>query len=272
MNEQHGSPVYGVTKFFDLSETEFRNKYLMETPILKAKNDPSKGTYRLKSSYPDPPDNFDWRNHQAVTAVKDQGNKCKSSWSFAPVEAVESQWFLQGRLLMDLSVQQPIDCNNANGTNDCTGGSSITTYEYLIKSKGIEKQSDYPYTATKGVCNFKLSKVVAQIHDWIYVTKNQSEYVMEVVLVSAGPLAIAVDSKTWQFYYGGIVQHWCGESLDHYALITGYEAKYNWFDERTDIWNIRNSWGENWGEEGYIWIERNKNLCGVADQVTMPLV
>jgi len=38
------------------------------------------------------------------------------------------------------------------------------------------------------------------------------------------------------------------------------------------IWKIRNSWGSDWGESGYIYVERGYDLCGVADEVTIPLV
>jgi C1A family cysteine protease len=35
---------------------------------------------------------------------------------------------------------------------------------------------------------------------------------------------------------------------------------------------IRNSWGADWGEDGYVYVERGYNLCGVSDEVTVPMV
>jgi KDEL-tailed cysteine endopeptidase len=56
-------------------------------------------------------------------------------------------------------------------------------------------------------------------------------------------------------------------------MVTGYQDNYEtWYFENVKIWKIRNSWGEDWGESGYIYVEQGYNLCGVADEVTLPIV
>jgi len=95
---------------------------------------------------------------------------------------------------------------------------------------------------------------------------------MQGGLVAKGPLSICVDAEIWQFYVGGVIQDFCGTDLDHCVLIVGYEDYTTWFGETVPIWIIRNSWGADWGENGYIYVERGYDLCGVADEVTLPVV
>ncbi len=42
------------------------------------------------------------------------------------------------------------------------------------------------------------------------------------------------------------------------------------FDTAADYWIVRNSWGADWGEKGYIRMKMGKNLCGLADAAAYP--
>jgi len=67
--------------------------------------------------------------------------------------------------------------------------------------------------------------------------------------------------------YGGVVttNSGCGTTLDHAVQVTGWLVQNN-----TNVWNVRNSWGSDWGENGYIWLQMGGDVCGVADLVTAP--
>ena len=78
------------------------------------------------------------------------------------------------------------------------------------------------------------------------------------------PMSICVDATLWQTYKGGVItsSSGCGTSIDHAVQATGYNAAGNY-------WIIRNSWGTNWGEKGFVWVEYGHNVCGVTDQATL---
>jgi len=215
------------------------------------------------------PESFDWRSKNAVTPTKNQG-QCGSCWAFSATEAIESQWFLAGHSLISLAPQQIVDCDKVD--QGCNGGDTPTAYQYVIQAGGMETEKDYPYQAEDDKCAFEKSKVAATIKSWTYITKNKNETEMVQKLYALGPLSICVDAASWQFYVGGVIEHLCYDALDHCVMITGYNDQYDWLDRKVPVWNIRNSWGSDWGYDGYLYVERNENLCGVADEVTIPLV
>jgi hypothetical protein len=78
-----------------------------------------------------------------------------------------------------------------------------------------------------------------------------------------GPLAISLDSTTWKFYNKGEFDG-CKMSYfeyNHAITLIGVTKTY---------WIIRNSWGADWGENGYIRIKRGGNVCGLFDAVYYP--
>ena len=76
-------------------------------------------------------------------------------------------------------------------------------------------------------------------------------------LVQYGPIPIGIDSTNWHFemYRGGVLKEsQCGKDIDHAVLLVGFTPEY---------WIIKNSWGPHWGQAGYLYLERNKNACGI---------
>jgi len=52
------------------------------------------------------------------------------------------------------------------------------------------------------------------------------------------------------------------------VLVVGYDET----SDGSKYWIVKNSWGESWGDEGYFWIERGTNMCGLSDCASFPLI
>jgi C1A family cysteine protease len=114
------------------------------------------------------------------------------------------------------------------------------------------------------------------ISDWTYV--DEDETAMMEALVTLGPLSVLLDASQLVYYRGGVwtgkadaSPNWstCGDYLNHAVLLVGYGHDE---DSGLDYWIVKNSWGEDWGENGYFRMERGVALCGITLQVTTALL
>merc|ERR1712003_605398 len=83
--------------------------------------------------------------------------------------------------------------------------------------------------------------------------------------IQKSPMSIAVDAaELWQTYTGGVItaSSGCGIDLDHAVQLTGYNVEGNY-------WIVRNSWGADFGENGFVWVEYGSNVCGITGQATI---
>jgi len=264
LNEESplGGAVFGVNKFADLTTEEFSGNFKGYRPVAwKVRRD-------LELPQVEAPATFDWEPTGKVTPVKNQA-QCGSCWAFSATENIESVWMIAKDLTKDnfkpLAPQQIVDCDKRDG--GCNGGDTPTAYEYVISAGGQDTEASYPYKAVNQACKFQAADVEAKISSWKYVGKgNEAEMLTGVATVS--PLSICVDAEPWQFYTGGIMKSsQCGTSLDHCVQITAYDTS-----SATPYWNVRNSWGTDWGEKGFIRLEYGHNTCGVAIEPTTAVV
>jgi len=274
LNEKYPGTKFNLNKFALLSKDEFKAKYLSSFTPIK----PQSATTIPDASELKIPDSFDWRDKGGVvTPVKDQGN-CGSCWAFSTVANIEGQWALAGNNLTSLSEQNLVDCdhectmyeNEKACDAGCDGGLPANAYAYVIKTGGIDTEKDYAYDGYDRTCRFKKESIGAKIFNWSFVSQNEDQ--IASVLVSQGPLSVAVEADMWQFYFGGVFYLPCGTDLDHAVLVTGYGTETDIFFQEMPFWTVKNSWGEDWGSSGYIYVERGNGKCGINTYVTTSFV
>jgi cathepsin F len=260
-NKKSGSHVFGVTKFSDLTPEEFSKYYLMPKSLHENfQVPPSKVAPKLPPV--NIPSSFDWRQKGMITPVYNQ-EQCGSCWAFSATETIESYCALGGKGLQSLAMQQVVDCDTQ--AYGCEGGWTYVAYQYVEEAGGIEYFKDYPYTGESESCTFNKADIFADISNWGYVTETNDETEMANWLVSKGPLSVCVDASTWSGYQNGTVvtAASCGSDVDHCVQVTGLDVV-----DGQAVWNVRNSWGTDWGMEGYLWVERGTNACAIASTVT----
>jgi C1A family cysteine protease len=266
----HTSTDYSLhtNKYADLSATEFKSH--INAGCYK---DTSVDEYSPCDTYiprvSDPVATLDWRTFGVVTPVKNQG-KCGSCWSFSATGAMESAWMLHTGDDISLSEQQLMDCSTAYGNNGCNGGLMPDAFGYAIEYGMCTEQED-PYETKQGNCTY--CTPVAKFDSCKLVEPN-NELALQDALHN-GPVSVAIeaDQKAFQFYQGGIIDTpSCGTNLDHGVLAVGFGT-----DNGKDYWLVKNSWGPEWGEEGYVRISRGNStdspgMCGIAMQPSFPVV
>jgi len=262
--ESRNSDVFGFTKYSDMSVEEFKSTLL---GYIRPESRSDVGV--LPTGDVNVPQTLDWRTQNMVTPVKDQG-QCGSCWAFSTVENIESMYCMKNQIdcttFAPLSPQEIVDCDTTD--QGCDGGDPPTAYAFVMQEGGLEDDSAYPYTAQDGTCAFQANLVKVTISNWQYATTNSDETTMQSNLVSWGPLSICVDAEPWQDYTGGVMMASdCSNSLDHCVQLVGYDMT-----QSTPFWIVRNSWGMDWGENGYIRLQYGQDTCGCADEATSAII
>lgn len=247
-----------------LGLTESVEKVEISDPTPNAPNQPRSSA--AQSSSPDIfaefndskglPASWDWRSKspKIVPAVRDQGG-CGSCWSFGTVGVMESAVRKAGGPLTDLSEQFLVNCNNDGW--GCNGGLTANKYHYNTKARnqngaGAVMENDVPYVESDQGCStsyshpYKLSswKFITG-SEWTVPTTNQ----IKSAIYTYGPITagVCVDNG-WYSYSGGVYSataNECNGYTNHQIILIGW-------NDATQSWILRNSWGSYWGENGYM--------------------
>jgi cathepsin L len=258
-----------MNQFGDLTSAEFGHLY-------NSLRINSSNLLQSEDAYYDPyfvgDDTVDWRTKGAVTAIKDQG-QCGSCWAFSAVGSTEGAWAINKGKLVSLAEQQLVDCSSAQGNAGCDGGWMDSAFKYIIlqKTKGIDTEATYKYTARDGTCKAAAGTTGATLSAFKDVTAK-SEPALTQAIMTVGPVSVAIDASqsSFQFYSSGVYYEKSCSSvrLDHGVLAVGYGTQ-----DSSDYYIVKNSWGTDWGMQGYILMSRNKNNnCGIATKSSYPTV
>ncbi|MFV9506682.1 MAG: C1 family peptidase [Oscillochloridaceae bacterium umkhey_bin13] len=215
------------------------------------------------------PSSFSWCANGGCTPIKDQGN-CGSCWAFTTVGVTEAAIKLKTGQERDLSEQFLISCNTERNKYSCDGG--WYAFDYYVNKPGFGEslvgavyERDFPYQAQNGVCNPPYQHH-EQLLSWHYVEPSRPFVVnatanIKAQLYTYGPIATSVCvGPAFANYRSGIFTSdesaACGTAkVNHGVIIVGW-------DDSTNSWLMRNSWGTWWGEQGYMRIAYGTSNIG----------
>ena len=257
----NGMPIgatFSLNKFSDMSEEEFASKYLTLDPE-SYRDLATISSAELGLNEVEPPEEFDWEVDRGLKTDAKHQMDCGGCWAFAASAALEYQYMKKYKENISFSEQQLIDCDENN--LKCNGGNMKKAFLYL-QDHGLMKSEDYPFINGEGKCKYDEKKAVVKVKDFSFIPKDEEE--MKKALFKYGPLAGAVNGVLMAFYENGIYEPWysglCPDNINHAVVIVGYGVDPN---TNKKFWRIKNSWGNDWGENGYFRLIRGEAACGI---------
>ncbi|KAI5634139.1 papain family cysteine protease domain-containing protein [Phthorimaea operculella] len=278
MIEKHNAKKLGYT----LGLNQFADKTMKELAYLSGTGipkDPIRGTHdfphtesEVDDIMTDLPKDFDLRMEGVITPVRNQAS-CGSCWAFATAATVEGALARSnGGHLIDLSEQSLVDCAWAYKSHGCGGTEEINApYEFLMKH-GLPTVEEYgPYLGEDGYCRIVNMTEVYHIKGFVGVTKNSANS-LKVAVYKYGPVTIGIwVSDRMAFYRSGVFYddecYKDPEAMNHAVTLVGYGER-----DGQLYWIIKNSWGERWGESGYLLMSAKSNNCNVMTTPYYPIV
>jgi cathepsin H len=290
---QQGWTSYAMTlasPFADLTADEFASIYLMDGQNCSATHRSSGSLFH--GEVQDLPTFVDWRTKGIVTPIKNQ-KRCGSCWTFSTTGTLEAHTCLHNAQpagvdctkWTGLAEQQLLDCASAYDNHGCNGGLPSHAYEYIKAAGGLDLEESYHYRAdSDGPCVMSEGVVGAHVAE-VYNITSFDEDDLVAAIAQVGPVSIAYQvSPDFRFYSHGVYdsfnattnQTMCQSGpmdVNHAVVAVGYgETEATDHVPSIPFYIVRNSWSTSFGMEGYFWMERGKNLCGVSDCASFPII
>jgi C1A family cysteine protease len=207
---------------------------------------------------------FDWRDAGVVTPVRDQMG-CGADWAFATAAAFESAFAIRNGLLVDVSEQHILNCSDAGS---CNGG--WWAFPFLLRH-GVASERSIPYRGEKTDCIAEIASPYRAIA-WGYVSRDKfdvpSNERLKEYLCLHGPLAVGVMATgafdTYNPRAGAFREEGSPPGQTNHAMvIVGWDNGKEWSDHKgKGCWIVKNSWGSDWGRDGYMEIAYGTNNIG----------
>jgi cathepsin L len=188
--------------------------------------------------------------------VRDQGpGYC--CWAVVATEALEANWQLRHPTPVVLSPQPILDRTRQSGPD------SLQTAFNDLREHGTAPESAYPFRQRVGELRPVATPYKPGAWGWVANAKRPTLPVLKQALLAHGPLAVGIQStKAFEGHHGpGVFREKVNlpgpDVMNHFVLLLGW-------DDRKGAWLIKNSWGTDWGSNGYAWVAYDGNNLGAS--------
>jgi len=222
--------------------------------LYKAPDLPAKRLHALEQ-YLDAPSSFNTTEFwpECMGEIRNQG-ECGAGWAFAIASTLADRICIStnAALQVVLSPQYLVSCSPA--VNSGCGGGYIDYSWYLVSQVGLPEETCVPYVSgdndESGVCSNASCATYYKATNLVWV---QSPIAMQAALLSAGPIMTQFYVfQDFLSYKSGIYSHTTGDFVgSHSVKIIGWGTS----PEGVSYWIAANSWGTDWGMEGYFYIQ-----------------
>ncbi len=247
--------------FNDLNNNMIKESTIFNNDINGIKKIFSESSDLLKI-YLNLPPYINWEDKLSET--KNQGN-CGSCWAFSSTNSIESLMRINNFTTERLSEQELVDFSYSN--NGCNGGLMHLAFDYCKENNGLVSNINYPYMAKR--TNLNNSQIISKFDKVIGSNISGYQFIIPrskldmMASLNKGPISLAIDASPFifRFYKEGIIDipSQSTTNINHAILLTGYNIQGN-----NSYWIIQNSWGKDWGQDGFAKIKM-KNGRGVLD-------
>lgn len=240
------------------------------------------------------PESIDWRHLAVAKDIPDQ-QSCGSCWAVATVSVLDAHHEIAfGGSPKKFSVQELVSCvenpRKCGGEGGCKGATVELGMAFALKH-GLSQDAEVPYTAKTSTCHRRASLVQGKdrhsrsngfghhhhkhhkhhydhrggesfgLVGWTKLPENK-EFPLVSAVAHMGPVAVSVAARNWFQYEAGIYDSCHKDAVvDHAVTLYGYGVSGG-----HKYWLIRNSWGEHWGDKGFIKLQRHdreEEYCGM---------
>jgi cathepsin B len=218
----------------------------------------------------DLPTNFDSRQKWGakIHPIRNQ-EQCGSCWAFGATEALSDRIAIQGGPNIVLSPQDLVSCDKPSNYG-CEGGYLNLAWQFM-QTTGVVSDECYPYTSGNGVDGVCQKRCTGRGFTW-GEHKSQAAQMFTTVqdimqeVYTNGPVEVAFSVYQDFFSYsGGVYQHESGSLAGGHAVkLIGWGVDTS---TNQDYWLIANSWGADWGLQGFFMILKGVNECGIESNV-----
>lgn len=262
----------GKSRLASVRSSKVHTQLVLRSAIENARQTEQKEHELRKRSAISPPLKFDLRQEGFITSVKDQGDLCMNGLAYGAMSALEGSMLKQtgqrqtpnGPDLVDFSEASFFYCGGgAFAAGSCWWPPIFTDALSIVEHIGVQTEDQFPDDTSNDslFCDMETigKTFVKQEFEPVLI---RNSWHARVWLMTHGPILITFRtpyelyynfSSSDSFVFDQKPEDWFDwVEKEHAAAIVGYDWSY--VSKNTGIrgaWIIKNSWGANWGNNGY---------------------